>query len=66
MGTIETNVIPESAPVVDNSHREYVYIDRNEILHKKRWYWFIRRTQDIVFSILSIAFLCRLCSLSPC
>lgn len=31
-------------------HRERVLLDRDEHVHKKRKYWVIRRTQDIVFS----------------
>ncbi len=33
---------------------ELVKLDRNEQLHTKRGYWFLRRTQDIILSVLAL------------
>ena len=32
----------------------YEKLDRDQVLHTKRGYWFFRRTQDIVFSLLAL------------
>lgn len=44
-----------AAPVLDDdSVKKYEMIDIDEILHRKKTYWFWRRAQDIFFSSLAL------------
>lgn len=41
-------------PVEGTEQIVYEKLDRDQVLHTKKGYWFFRRTQDIVFSLLAL------------
>lgn len=41
-------------PVEGTEQIVYEKLDRDQVLHTKRGYWFFRRTQDIFFSLLAL------------
>lgn len=41
-------------PVEGTEQIVYEKLDRDQVLHTKKGYWFFRRTQDIIFSLLAL------------
>ena len=49
------NAIPQTFTKTDDGK---TWIDRKKLLRQDRSYWFLRRTQDVILSLLALAVLC--------
>lgn len=50
------NVVPLNA--LGMSSHGKIWIDREKVLRQNRGYWFVRRTQDVVLSLIALIVLC--------